>query len=361
MGAYYYSWYPDNLRLGTLAGHLVPPRAPDPSLYHSSDPAVAERAIDQASAAGIDFFALDYWPNHPERNRGVDNGFLRARNLSSMRFAMLYETQDLVASGPYSTNTHLTPAVQARLVSDMVALATNYLTRPQYLRIGGRPVIFWYLTRTLTGDVAGAVAAVRTALAQRGYDVVLVADEIFWRVSTLTGTLTTAPQPSRARLFDGITWYNLFDASTPAFAGYGSQTPFLRDATALVQRYRTDLGDAVPIVPAVIPGYNDRGVRLGEGHLAIPRQWEKGGADGSFLQHMFDDLALPSVDRRLPMVMITSWNEWNEDTAVEPGRPAAATTVDDSSTGSAYTQGYRYGGLGAPELDVVRQVANKRS
>ena len=51
--------------------------------------------------------------------------------------------------------------------------------------------------------------------------------------------------------------------------------------------------------------------------------------------------------------MITSWNDWNEDTGVEPigGTP---THVDDSPSGTAYTQGYTYGGEGRAAMRVLR-------
>lgn len=360
LGAYYYSWYPDNLAGGSLGSHLVPPTGPDPATEVSADPATAQRAIAQATSAGIDFLALDWWPGNPARNARIDSGFLKAPNLSSIHFSILYETQDLGAGIPYQTNTPMTPRAKTKLVSDMTAIADRYFSNPQYLRIDGRPVIFWYLTRTLTGDVAGAVADVRAALAKRGYNVLLIGDEIFWRVVTTGGVLTTAPQVGRARLFDAITWYNLYDSVTPAFSGYGASSTFLASVNRLLQTYQTSLGGTVPIVPSVIPGYNDRATRPTENHPAIPRAWAPGGSDGSFLQHMFDEVALPNVDPRLPMVMITSWNEWNEQTAIEPLPPTLPTSVDDSASGTSYTQGYTYGGSGTGALDVVRKVADRR-
>ena len=53
------------------------------------------------------------------------------------------------------------------------------------------------------------------------------------------------------------------------------------------------------------------------------------------------------------MVMVTSWNDWNEDTGIEPigGTP---TDADDSPSGKAYTQGYTYGGEGRKALGVLR-------
>ena len=53
------------------------------------------------------------------------------------------------------------------------------------------------------------------------------------------------------------------------------------------------------------------------------------------------------------MVMVTSWNDWNEDTGIEPigGDP---THVDSSPSGDAYTQGYTYGGEGRTAIRTLR-------
>jgi hypothetical protein len=57
------------------------------------------------------------------------------------------------------------------------------------------------------------------------------------------------------------------------------------------------------------------------------------------------------------MVMVTSWDDWNEDTGIEPigGTP---TDLDDSPSGKAYTQGYTYGGEGRTALKVLRADVN---
>lgn len=360
LGAYYYSWYPENIAGGSLGSHLVPPAGPDPSTEISADPATAQRNIAEAASAGLDFFALDWWPNRPELNERIDSGFLQAPNLSSIHFAVMYETQAVGPTVPYQVDTPMTAAAKAELVANMVSIAQKYFANPQYLRIDGRPVVFWYLTRTMTGDVTGAVQAVRSALSALGYNVFLIGDEMFWRVTDQAGKTVTAPQVWRAKLFDAITWYNLYDANQPTLTGYASQSGFLPAINKLIGAYKTALGGAVPIVPDVIPGYNDRATRPTENHPAIPREYAPGDPDGSLLEQMFDQVALPNVDSRAPIVMATTWNEWNEQTAIEPVSATATTTRDDSGSGTLYTQGYPYGGTGNALLNTLRQVAKAR-
>jgi hypothetical protein len=80
VGAYYSDWFPSNSAQGTLRQHLVPAQESDPAMVSSASPKVAEEAIHQASKSGISFFAMDYWPDRPARNKNID-AFLRAKNL----------------------------------------------------------------------------------------------------------------------------------------------------------------------------------------------------------------------------------------------------------------------------------------
>ena len=66
VGAYYYLWNPDNIVDDTtLRGHLVPPQVPPAALVNSDSPATAARDIANADKAGINFFAVDWWPYDP--------------------------------------------------------------------------------------------------------------------------------------------------------------------------------------------------------------------------------------------------------------------------------------------------------
>ena len=100
-------------------------------------------------------------------------------------------------------------------------------------------------------------------------------------------------------------------------------------------------------------GRQHPGVRLAVNEPAEPRQWLRGESSGSTMQHFLDQIAAPVVEPRLPMVFVTSWNEWNEDTAVQPVG-GTRTSRDDSPTGSEYTQGYTYGGEGNSALVAIR-------
>ena len=358
IGAYYYLWFPYNFnRKGYLRKCLNPPQTPILGVYNSSDPAVAEQHISWCSRYGIDFLAIDWWPNRPQQNKVLDEGFLSAENIGDIKWCIFYETQSL---GMNRANGSIiwTDKRTKRLISDFIELSVRYFDHPSYLKIDDRPVIYLYLTRNFTGKTRAAIEKVRSVLRSRGVDPFIIADEIFWSVTvdgggTFSGW-TETPQASRIRLFDGITTYNIYETLKPNHQGYAAGSRYLPEVEEIYRRYRDICGDEVLFVPNIIPGYNDRALRPARGHYVIPRQWEEGGASGSLFSELFDRLGLAYIDSKVPIIMITSWNEWNEDTAIEPLSPSPPTTLDCSQSGTAFTGGYPYSGFGETYLHIIR-------
>jgi len=354
VGAHYYVWYPSNFSQGFLRAALRPAQEPEQGRYDSRSPAVAEQHIAAATAHGVDFFAVDWWPTRPGQNAAIDSGLLQAANIGQIRFCITYNTSAF--AGAPGQGIVFDGATANRFVTDLTTIARRYFGHPSYLRVDGRPVIIVYLTREIRGLLPQAMADMRQALGAEGYDPFVIGDEIYWAAieanedPSAPARIVGEPQVSRARLFDAITGYNLYAVERPQDRGYGSQSAFIGDSAAIYGRYRADTG--VPIVPGIIPGYNDRGTRLSVDHFAIPRRFSPDAAEGSFFAEEIDRIAKPFADGSLRMVLVTSWNEWNEDTAIEPVTPAPATT--DDAGGGVYTQGFPYEGFGNTYLDLIR-------
>ncbi|HEY1444396.1 MAG TPA: glycoside hydrolase family 99-like domain-containing protein [Acidimicrobiales bacterium] len=372
VGAYYYLWNPENLIAGgSLRSQLVPPQRPPFGLIDSNKTQTATRDIANAHKAGVNFFAIDWWPYDPAfsgRNYLTADAamkeFLAAPDLKEMKFAMFYETWNL----GFDAGREQTPVSEQEELhfdSDMLALAQHYFSNPSYLHIEGRPVVYLYLTRTLTGDVAGMIRGARTYLEQHGYaDPFFIGDEVYWRVTPQLQApnepvFTGQPQLGRIEQFDAVTSYTLYygdpqQANGPAgdSTGYPGTTHIAADQRFLLTLYRQATDNKVPVLPVVQPGFNDRGFRLTTNHPAQPRQWLAGDGPSSTLDQMLRCVAIPEVDPALPIVMVTSWDDWNEDTGIEP-IPGTLTTKDDSPSGTAYTQGYQYGGEGTSEAHTL--------
>jgi hypothetical protein len=112
----------------------------------------------------------------------------------------------------------------------------------------------------------------------------------------------------------------------------------------------------VGFVPSISPGFNDSAVR--SGHPAAPRYLTDvpGAAEGSLFSAELNQAVLPNLDPGAGnMLMVSTFNEWHEDTQIEPTILAGPTSADDSGFG-AFTQGYAYSGYGNLYLDQLRQA-----
>ena len=360
-GAVYYLWYPQNFRLGYLRGRLDPPQPPSLGLYDSADPKVAQQHIAWCSAHGLDFLAVDWWPRDKKQYEVLQKGLLSAPNLGDIKFCLFYETWQLEFKRGV---TYFTPKTSRQFVDDLTTAAETLFKHPNYLRVKGRPVLFLYLTRTFWGDYPQALEKLREELGARGHNPFIIGDEVFWQVIAAPGPddpnppaepkPTSEPQVDRMRLFDAVTAYNMYEGGKPTHAGYGADSAYAIEVRGKFQDYIRALKDTkVGFVPSLIPGYNDRGVRHGSRHYVIPRKWQAGAAEGSFLAQCFERIIPQTLDPRLNMILLTSFNEWNEDTQIEPVNPAPApaATSDD-----IFTCGYAYPGYGPAYLETVRDL-----
>ncbi len=359
VGAHYYSWYPGNWGRGCLRRILEPKQYPMLGFYDSKDSKVVEQHIAWCSEYGIDFLTLDWWPGRSGQSEYIKEVFLQADNIKDIKFCIFYETWSL-SFNPDIGSTAFDDKVTDTFIEQMTSLADDFFDHPSYLRVDGRPVVVLYLSRTMAGDFKHALKLLRREMAKRGHDVFLIGDEVFWNVTpivkkdTVPYPLVAEPQIGRIRCFDAITSYNMYENELKDQAGYGAESSFISDVSSKYDEYLAAVRGDVYFVPGIIPGYNDRAGRLLSDHYVIPRRWSKDDEEGSFFEKSIDDLALKYVDSRLNMFMITSWNEWNEDTGIEPVKPAEPTALDRGTGGTKYTGGYKYGGHGMKYLEILR-------
>ena len=109
-------------------------------------------------------------------------------------------------------------------------------------------------------------------------------------------------------------------------------------------------GEGVAFIPDAQPGFDSLAVRPEENAHVLPRAL---GPRSSQTSVFAASLALAGalVDPSLGLLNVTSWNEWNEDSQIEP------TTLGPAPTSSppALTQGYSFQPYGFSFLDVLKR------
>lgn len=340
VAAYYYPWYgPGGLdwSLGYARSLLDPPEAPVLGEYSSNDPAVVAQHFAWAQQYGVDVFVCSWAGPGSYGDGAIRDVMLPSPARGQTRIALLYESLQRLGIGT-DDRIHLDDSSIATLVSDFDYMARTYFSDPGYYRIDGRPVVFMYASRIYRGPVADAIAAIRSNLeAVYGIDPYLVGDEVAW---------TDAPDPARIGLYDAITGYTPYDRTQPG--GWPSTTRYEQAVARRTQQYRAAAAAAhVGFVPDALPGFDDLGYRPAEAHHVLPRQVSPTADPASTFEDSLEQ-AGATVDPTLNLLAVTSWNEWFEDSQIEPTAPALATGLPVPVTG-----GFPFASYGFSLLDVL--------
>jgi len=342
IGAYYYPWYGVNDRpLSHDWDHLMrvkldPPQQPRAGLYRSDDPKLIAEHLAQSRQAGLDFWAVSWWGPDSATDRTVREAIFKHPDAGQLRYAVLYESTGRLGGfeRPRYDN----------LLEDLAYLEKHYFNHPYYLRINGRPVLFMYLSREYFRHRGlKELAEVR----HRFPEVYIVGDDVFG----------PEYQADWAKNFDAVTSYDVYGQSTGPHKATARAVDALANNYANARKVANSVGTA--FVPAVAPGYNDTAER--PGHPGTARYFvdQPDSKEGDLFRAMIRRAALPNLDERCGrLLMVTSFNEWYEDSQIEATAGDAGTTAVDNSNGkSHYTGGDQYTDYGTLYLDILRAEA----
>jgi glycoprotein endo-alpha-1,2-mannosidase len=358
VGVYYYPWHGNNNFHGKkyLREFLVPAQLPVLGEYDDTKASVIEQHFEWSSYAGINLWVCSWWgPMVANTSRGredntIRNHILPNSKIKDLKIALFYESTSRLTNTSISDEKWNTTE---NVASDIQHMATHYWNHPNYYRIDGRPVLFIYLTRAMhtRGILVETVKIMREQASLLGHNIYIVGDHAFNRP-------TNAGQIEAMALLDAITNYDVYGSSGGRNVLYATQ--------AGVDNYHKDMADwknlanarGAKFIPAVSPGYNDAGVRPENLHQPLSRKLAPDDEYGSlFKAHLKGALKLTDPGIR-NLFMINSWNEWHEDTQIEPVVIAPPTSTDVSGTG-VYTWGLEYEGYGMKYLDILKEAIKK--
>jgi glycoprotein endo-alpha-1,2-mannosidase len=331
VGAYYYPWHGDNFHNGQ--GYLRKDLNQGPLLgeYNDTDPQVIAQHLSWSRRANIRLWITSWWgPNRLEDNN-IRNVILNHRDIGDHKIALMYETSGRIKEGDTKN-----------VADDIEYICQTYFDHPNYYRINGRPVLFVYLTRKLEtmGKMEEVILLMRSVADFYGHDLYLVGDHVFQGAPT-------GEDLFRPFLYlDAVTNYDVYGSmGKRGYAGQDGVDKYYQDQN----QWRHQAGwKKCGYIPAVSPGYNDRGVRLKADHAPLSRRLAWDSAPGSLFEaalrsarYLVDD----SVDN---LLVVNSFNEWHEDTQIEP---AVGAPTDEPFN---LTTGLEYSGYGELYLDILR-------
>ena len=287
--AFYYTWFDENT--------WRPDKVPDMPLqpYVSRDRGVMGRHIDQAKRAGIDAFLVAWYGPWGDSNQTEPNlaALLEEAAARRFRIGILFETDSPFLSGPESA----VPALQHAL--------NVHASRPAYLRVGGKPVIFFWRPHIWSVETWRNIRA----QVDPNHTSIWIAEGV---------------DMAYQAVFDGHHLYSN-TWNPPTDLDYTNQK-FARWVQEARQRY----GATKYWVATVMPGYDD--TRTGRAN-AFARSRE----GGAYYERSWQSAIASQPD----WIVITSFNEWPEGTYIEPSVAYGERFLDLTAT---WSQRFKAGG-----------------
>jgi Glycosyl hydrolase family 99 len=253
-------------------------------LYSTDDPADVLRQMQEAKQAGIDGVIVSF------QGKDVGGGWnhrrmtlvLQAAQQAGLRVSVQIET--LAAHLPDRPG----PPHPDTLTAWLTDIVDLYGSHPAYLRVDGRPVVFLYVWHAVDPQTWRTTL---TRVRASGRQLFALADD---------------ERASALRMADGTYTFagSLFARDLGVYArnlGLAMRTWHLLSADHGPQR----LG-----IVAVSPGYDETGLRDRPARLAFDR---RGG-------ELYDSQWSAAVESGVDWVVISSWNEWWENSEIEPSQ-----------------------------------------
>ena len=268
--AYYYIWFSQN------SWARAKKDLPLVGTYSSSDPGVIRHQIEQAKSAGITGFIVS-WKDTPLNDQRLEL-LMRVAAQEHFKLAMIYQGLDFSRK----------PLPVSEVAADFAAFRDKFAASPVFYRINGKPLTIWSGTWAFSyAQVARVTGAVRPRLLVLSTEKDVAG---FQRIASVT---------------DGDAYY--WSSVNPATnSGYQAKLDQMSQAIHQAGKYW---------IAPFAPGFD---ARMVGGQRAVPRN------NGQTLRTEYAAAMRSSPN----MLGLISWNEFSENSYVEPSRDYGYQSLD---------------------------------
>lgn len=272
--------------------------------YDDSMPEVNDWHIKWAREAGISWFAFDWYWNAGEKrlSRTLEKGFLKSRYCDQMQFCINWCNHGL----DYKKPLDFSPAAMEEVIR---YCADNYFTRPNYLKINGRPVFMIYEIKPILKACGGAdkfqiivLPRLNAICHERNLgDLFLIWD------SNDPSSVSDVPVGDA---FTSYSYHWVLNGSGWTTPGSAPYSEIVEGVKPIWERMLTKKKQFIVGAQA---GWDDS-PRRPNGNNWVRTGWTK----DLFEQMLRNGKSLVKPD--FPYFMIEAWNEWGEGSHLEPSK-----------------------------------------
>lgn len=261
---------------------------PRDGAYNSDDYDVIQRQVAQAGQACLNGFAAHWYGPSEGRTTNNFNQLLRASAGTGLQHAVVVQTNIL-------------PGASEQMIIDAIQhVINNWAYGPNYLRLGGRPVIiFTDMPRPWGNDAAALEGWARIrASTDPEHKTIWMAEGLY---------------PTYNPLFDGLYVYRIDHRDFPQ--SWLKQLRWANGLRAIERQGNLPLG-GLYFADTISPGFDDtRAANAGSDLRSPAPPFARDRRDGGYYADTFAATASTGGD----FLLVKSFNEWIEGTQIEPG------------------------------------------
>lgn len=305
VAAWYYAWYGGPVRNPFTE---YSPSTPKIGQYDSQDKAIINQHIKWAREHGINTFITRWGGPGAYDDDTLLNYFFEAELGSEIDIMLEPSVTALTPGDTKAPKDFDKEENRLALVEAFEYLDSEYFGRSSYARIDGRPVVeFFSVTGQSSGDFSGALADAKAVVSDEPF---VIGDAAHLLDPSIDGAARN-PRIKYGDLLselDALTTYNLYEPRELADREFPEYVDYLR-RLGIFRRLGADAFD-IPFIPDVMPGFDDS---------KLPDRPEQPALEATperFKQLI--DSQSDLIDPNLNTIFVTSFNEWYEDTSVEP-------------------------------------------
>ena len=280
--------------------------------YVLSDPMVVYKHADWATGYGIDAFLM----NWNGADKSGDSNTLRILHLlknfrGAPKIGILWGPKPgVMINDEYGEYYNMSiEHNREEFLNEMKYIASEYMNDPLYLKLENRPVIYFYQSNALRGNISQIMKECRKIIKnETGMDPFIFGEEIGWLFTFPEDWLNIEGNSlARLKLFDAVSdWAGAHDRSNQDFiVNYSKYLDRLYHEWSSFLK-KQDVG----FVPSAIPGFDEIYIYYEPDLPPTPK------TPSLFKERL--EIALRYMDPGLKMIRIDTWNDWGEWSNVEP-------------------------------------------
>ena len=244
-----------------------------------------------AKKSGIDFFVVSF-----EGDKDTESIRLLSRvcEEENFKFCIHFETSYF-----FGDPIALDHDGREKFIDLVEYISSMYFRNKSYLILNDNPCVFFYVSRRIL-DLS-IIEEVREI-----FNLTIFGDEIWWPDQHDIGN------DDRLKYFDYIYAYNLYIPDGLFGNKMYEGNDYLNFIKPIYDKfYESCKVNGIGLAPTIMPRYNDSSIRSKEGHYPI----RPFGTD--FFEQYFN-MSSNYFNGENKILLITSFNEWYEDTQIEP-------------------------------------------